>query len=123
MTGRNQIVGRKGEDDAAARLERMGYRILARNVRSPEGELDLIAEAGEYTVFIEVKARRGRSHGLPEESVTKTKKARLLAAAQRYLQERGRSDLPWRIDVAAVEYDPAGKIARFEVFENAVTGE
>jgi putative endonuclease len=118
----NRQVGKKGEDAAARLLAERGYRILARNVRTPAGELDLVAALGEFTVLVEVKARHNRSHGLPEEAVNSAKKRRLLASAQYYLQEHGLLDSPWRIDVVALEYDPAGEIERFEVIENAVTG-
>jgi putative endonuclease len=122
MTGWNKRIGRKGEDAAARLLAERGYDVLARNVRTPSGELDLVAVHGEYTVFVEIKARHGRAHGLPEEAVTPAKKARLRAAAQHYLQERNMMETPWRIDVAVVKFDPAGRIQRFEVFENAVSG-
>ncbi len=48
---------------ACAYLERLGYRIVGRNVRCGRGEIDAIARDGETLVFVEVKARRGRSHG------------------------------------------------------------
>ena len=67
-----------------------------------------------------MKTRRSRTHGLPEEAVTPRKKARLLAAAQYYLQQRGMIDTPWRIDVVAVEFDRSGILKRLEVIENAV---
>jgi putative endonuclease len=122
MPGGNKILGQKGEDAAADHLTRKGYAILARNVRTPSGELDLVAQAGEYLVFVEVKARRGRSHGLPEEAITPRKKRHLMDSAQHYLQSAGRSDQPWRIDVVAIEFDRAGALERIEVFENAVGG-
>ncbi|MDR2245288.1 MAG: YraN family protein [Treponema sp.] len=48
--------GREGENRAVAELEAAGMRIIARNVRSPAGEVDLIAVDGDTLVFIEVKA-------------------------------------------------------------------
>ena len=122
MASRNKILGAKGEEAAARYLLRKGYVVLDRNVRTPAGELDLVASHGEYLVFIEVKARRGRSHGLPEEAITRRKKKHLLESAQYYLQESGRMDKSWRIDVVAIEYGSGGTIERIEVFENAVGG-
>jgi putative endonuclease len=122
MTRGSNALGKLGEDAAAVHLVRLGYAIRARNVRTPFGELDLVAGDGESTVFIEVKTRRSRTRGLPEEAVTARKKIRLTASAQYYLQEKGLSDSPWRIDVVAVEYDRSGRMKRIEVFENAVTG-
>jgi len=51
--------GRAAEDAAVALLERNGYRIVARNVRLPGGEIDVIARDGSIVVFVEVKARAG----------------------------------------------------------------
>ena len=48
--------GRKGEEQAAAALEQKGMRIIARNVRSPRGEVDIVALDGETLVFVEVKS-------------------------------------------------------------------
>ena len=120
MTSRNRILGKHGEETAAEHLTCMGYEILAHNVRTPFGELDLIAAHAGSTVFVEVKTRRSRTHGLPEEAVTSRKKSRLLASAQYYLQQRELSDTPWRIDVVAVEFDTTGTLHRIEVFKNAV---
>ena len=49
-------LGRKGEDRAAAALEAAGMEIIARNFRSREGEVDIVAIDGETIVFVEVKA-------------------------------------------------------------------
>jgi putative endonuclease len=58
-------LGRLGEELAAAHLERLGFTILARNVRTRHGEIDLIAFDGSTLVFAEVKTRRAR-HGVYE---------------------------------------------------------
>ena len=120
--GWNQKVGKAGEDAAVRLLMERGWRILGRNIRTPAGELDLIAQDGEWTVLVEVKSRRSRRLGLPQEAVTGAKKRRLLAAGQCYLQERGLLDSPWRIDVVAIEFGADGRIIRSEVFSHAVTG-
>jgi putative endonuclease len=122
MTLRKNQLGRKGEAAAAGHLASLGYAVRARNVRTPYGELDLVAVHGESTVFIEVKTRRSRRYGLPEEAVTARKKSHLTASAQYYIQKHGLSAMPWRIDVVAVECDRAGNVQRIEVFENAVFG-
>jgi putative endonuclease len=122
MTLQNKLLGIQGEKTAAGHLARLGYEIISRNVRTPYGEVDLIANYSGFIVFLEVKARRSRSHGLPEEAITARKKSRLLASAQYYLQQRGLLDAAWRIDVVAVEYGRAGRLERIEVFENAVSG-
>lgn len=96
-------IGDAGEDLAARHLEGLGWRVLARNWRGRSGELDLVAEDGATVVFVEVKARASRSHGLPEEAVDARKRARLARAALEFLRARGLGDRPARFDVAAVE--------------------
>jgi putative endonuclease len=120
MTSGNRRLGDLGEETAAAHLVQMGYEILARNARTPYGELDVIARREGATVFIEVKTRRSLTHGLPEEALTPRKRNHLLASAQYYLQQHALWDFPWRIDVVAVEFDSSGALKRLEVFENAV---
>ncbi len=116
-----QGLGRKGEELAQRFLQERGYRILAQNYRCAAGEMDLIAEAGGYVAFVEVRTRRGRAFGTPEESLTPAKKRHLRAVAETYLQETARADCDWRIDLIAVEMDRAGRLRRIELIENAVT--
>jgi putative endonuclease len=120
--GANRRVGRSGEDAAVRLLTERGWDILDRNVRTPAGELDLVARDGEWTVMVEVKARRSLRLGLPQEAVTAAKQRRLLAASQCYLQAHGWLDTPWRIDVVAIEFDSNGRILRTEVIPHAVRG-
>ena len=96
--------------------------MLDTNFRCPHGEIDIVARDSEAVVFVEVRTRRRRDFGSPEESVTAAKARRLIATAQTYLQSR--DDLPpdWRIDLVAVDVDSHGRIARIERTENAVTG-
>ncbi|HEY7462023.1 MAG TPA: YraN family protein [Gemmatimonadota bacterium] len=102
-------LGRVGEDAAARLYERLGYRVEARNLRIGRVELDLVLRRGRELVFCEVKTRRGRALGLPEEAVDARKRARLLRAAEGYLARRGpRGDV--RFDVVAVSRDVTGKL-------------
>lgn len=118
--GRKQL-GAWGESVAATRLEAEGYRIVTRNWRCRQGEIDLIAQAGEILVFVEVKTRRGRSMGTPEEALTPQKSQKLIQLAQLYLAEHD-LDVDWRIDLVAVELDTSGKLLRCEHIPNAVLG-
>jgi putative endonuclease len=117
-----QGLGRYGEKMAATELSRRGYVIRDRNWRCPEGEMDIIAEHDGWLVFVEVRTRRGRRLGSPEESITHAKRTTLIRVAERYLTEMDWPETDWRIDVVAVELTRAGKLARFEVYENAVLG-
>ena len=81
-----------------------------------------MASQGETLAFVEVRTRRGGALGTPEESVTRTKRWRLIATAQHYLQEQA-STSHWRIDLVAVEVDQRGAIRRIRLLQNAVTEE
>jgi putative endonuclease len=78
--------GRAGEDAAATLLEAHGYRIVARNVRLPGGEIDIIARDGDTVVFVEVKARASGSFGSAVRAVDARKRATLRAVASDWLQ-------------------------------------
>jgi putative endonuclease len=116
-----QGLGRRGEELAARHLAGNGYEIVARNWRCEVGEVDLVVRDGECLVLVEVRTRRGRSMGSPEESITAAKQARLVALGDAYVQAQ-EWDGDWRIDVVAVEMDPGGRLLRMDHYENAVTG-
>ena len=98
-----KAFGRRAEGLAAEYLRLKGYRILARNWRTRFGEIDLVAQKGETLVFVEVKARRGRKKGLPEEAITEAKKARLLTLARAYLSSYQGRARRVRFDVIALD--------------------
>lgn len=76
-------LGRRGEQLAADYLTARGYRVIGRNWRCRDGEIDVIAEHGGETVFVEVKTRSSTDFGHPFEAITLGKMARMrrLAAA------------------------------------------
>jgi putative endonuclease len=96
--------GAFGEDRAAEYLRRRGFEILARNVRTAYGEIDIVARDGATVVFIEVKSRRSRG-GL--EAVDARKRKRLSRLALAFLARAGWLDRPARFDVIAVASDGA----------------
>lgn len=96
-------VGRRGESAARRHLEEAGYRILAARFRNRLGEIDLVARDGETIVFVEVKTRRSRSRGRPEEGVTEAKQRRLARVADSFLSSRRLQGRDCRFDVVAVE--------------------
>ncbi len=108
MTMDRDALGLYGEDVAARHVASRGYRILDRRWRASRGELDLVAEDRGEIVFIEVKTRRGSAFGLPEDAVTRRKRAQLRALAESYLAAKGLRGRPYRIDVIAVTADPSG---------------
>ncbi|MCS6922972.1 MAG: YraN family protein [Fimbriimonadales bacterium] len=80
-------LGQRGEEQAAQYLQAQGYRLLARNWRKREGELDIVAMDGDTLAFVEVKTRRTVRYGVAEESVDTRKQARLAQLAQRFIDE------------------------------------
>ena len=103
MTDHRRTLGAQGEALAAAHLAREGYRIVDRNVRADGVELDLVAARGKLRVFVEVKTRRSRQQGLPEEAVDGRKRARLVRGAAAWMREQGVRAGRVRFDVIAVE--------------------
>jgi putative endonuclease len=83
--------------------------VLARNWRVREGELDLVARAGETIVFCEVKTRRSDAFGIPAEAVTRPKQIRIRRLAVRWLADNGERAADLRFDVAAVTPDGRGR--------------
>lgn len=107
---RRRALGAEGEMRAAAHLEAAGWRLLARNVRAGGVEIDLIAERGATLAFVEVKSRRARSCGAPEEAVDARKRARLVRGAAAWLAEtRPGGWRQLRFDVICCETDGAGR--------------
>jgi Holliday junction resolvase-like predicted endonuclease len=107
-----QRAGDAAEADVAARLAAQGWALLGRRVRAGRSELDLVAvDPGPVRslVIVEVRWRRRRDFGLPEETVDRRKLGHLRAGVGR-LVEMGRlpdgtvlPDLPVRLDLVVVE--------------------
>src|SRR5215218_5547619 len=81
-----QALGRLGERLAAEHLERLGYRIVARNHRTRFGELDLVAADEETIVFCEVKTRRAGS-GAPWDALDERKRKQVRSMGSAWLSE------------------------------------
>lgn len=100
----NKGIGTLGEDVAAAFLEKRRYRILERNFRCKGGEVDIIArDPGDKSlVFIEVKARKDLSYGVPQLAVTPFKQRQVSKAALTWLSKKRLHDRNARFDVIAI---------------------
>lgn len=112
-------LGRWGEQQASNFLETKGIQVLARNIRTPYGEIDLLAKEGDVWVFVEVKTRSSKSFGYPEEAVTSLKVGHMVESAESYLQQNELVGIDWRIDVIAILKRQDGS-AEIVQFENAV---
>jgi putative endonuclease len=117
---REKPLGQRGEDAAAGYLKRLGYRILARHIDSPLGELDIIAVDGHTIVFVEVKARASTDAGHPSEAITERKEQRMTQAALCYLKAHGLLKYSARFDVVAIIWpDGERKPTSIEHYKNA----
>ena len=81
-------LGRIGEELAAAALEAHGLEIVERNVRTPFGEIDIVARDRDGLVFVEVKTRSSAGAGQPYDAVDRPKRERMDACACAFLEQR-----------------------------------
>lgn len=102
------MKGRTGEETAALFLRERGYTVLARNQRTPLGELDIICRSLSEFVIVEVKARSGAEYGEALESIGPGKARRLRAAAAWWLSEKRLFPCAVRFDVVTVALDGYG---------------
>ncbi|SIQ72600.1 putative endonuclease [Rhizobium sp. RU20A] len=93
--------GALAEIRAAITLTLKGYRIIGLRVRTPLGEIDLIARRGDLIAIVEVKARRDLTAGV--DAVTMTARRRIRAAADLWLSRRAdAARLSLRFDIVVV---------------------
>ena len=97
-----RTVGAGYEEKACAYLKVQGMEILERNFRNRVGEIDIVAREGETLAFVEVKYRRGKGLGLPEEAVTAKKQGTIRRVSLYYLMKHpDLANCSIRYDVAA----------------------
>lgn len=114
-------LGDSSERVAALYLERNGYRVLARNVRTRAGEIDIVAQDAQALAFVEVKARRGEKFGTAEEAITPRKQIKLVELAENFIAQHPEfANHAWRIDVVAVQLDRTGHVESIKLIKNAV---
>ena len=92
------------EKIAVNELKKQGYEIIETNFRCHIGEIDIIGRDNGYLVFIEVKYRKNKVYGYPEEAVNYKKINTIKMIAMNYLKYKNISfDTPVRFDVLAIE--------------------
>ena len=119
MTTHNRKLGQWGENCAEEFLIGQGFKILDKNARTSEGEIDLIARRADLVVFAEVKTRAHNRNGYPEDAVTDEKMEHMVASAEIYLDQHPDLVGQWRIDVIAITVTGRGKDPQIEWFEDA----
>lgn len=102
-------IGALGEAQAVAYLKKNGYKILETNFSTIFGEIDIIARDKKDIVFIEVKLRRTKEFGFPEEAVNERKQSRIIKSALSYAKIKRLCSGNMRFDVIAIGPEP-GKI-------------
>lgn len=113
----NQRIGKWGEETAMEHLIQKGYEIIGRNIRTPYGEIDIVAKQADTFIFVEVKTRTTNTMGLPETSITPRKQEHMIACAEHYAVEHEIDH--WQIDVISIEGKPGTKPI-ITYFENAI---
>jgi len=113
----NQQVGQWGEQVAVEYLVSREVEVIGRNVRTPYGEIDIVAKQGDTVLFVEVKTRTSNKMGLPEESITVRKREHMIACAEHYAAEHEIDH--WQIDVISIEGKP-GTEPVMTYFERAI---
>jgi putative endonuclease len=103
-------LGRQGEQAAVAYLSRAGLRILDRNWRCADGEIDIVAADGRSLVICEVKTRSDTRYGTPIEAVSRRKHARLRRLAIRWVVSQGLLFDEIRIDLVGVLRSASGEL-------------
>lgn len=83
----NTDIGKRGEKDAVLHLIKNNYQILVQNYRYKRAEIDIIAQAGDVLVFVEVKNRKNTRFGYPEDFVSDAQIDRIQSAAENYMLE------------------------------------
>ena len=100
-------IGKAAEDRALEFLRGAGLRVVARNFRCREGEIDLIMRDGKALVFVEVRHRRNARHGAAVESVTVHKQRKLLRAAAVFIARNPAcGNQPMRFDLVTLDGSP-----------------
>ncbi|MFN3531984.1 MAG: YraN family protein [Candidatus Brocadia sp.] len=117
-----RAIGTKGEQLAVRFLKKKGYKILQRNYRRRNGEIDVVCYDHGTIAFVEVKTRYSDKYGPPELSVTDAKKKQMAKIALQYVAEKKIEGINLRFDVVSIFYPPNEKHPTITLFKNAFTG-
>jgi putative endonuclease len=110
-------LGKSGEELALRFLREQGYEIIRQNYRTPKGEIDLIARSDTTLIFIEVKTRRSKKFGSPEEAVDRTKQNRIRSIAKYFVSQYQLFEHDCRFDIVSVIHE--GNSIRIKHIQNA----
>ena len=109
-----RVIGNGNEDLVCKYLISQGLRIISRNFRCRQGEIDIIARDKEYLCFMEVKFRKNSEFGQPQEAVNISKQRKISKVSKYYLYSKNLSfDTPIRYDVIAVSVNEGIKSVKW----------
>jgi putative endonuclease len=94
--------GARYEEQAALFLKAAGFEILDRNWACPMGELDIVARKLDTIAFVEVRQRSNPAYGLPAETVTRAKRAKIIKTAQAWIKAHGAKAETFRFDFIGI---------------------
>jgi putative endonuclease len=108
------------EQQASQWLRQQGLQLVANNVHSPFGEIDLIMRDQQQLIFVEVRFRKSAKYGSAAESVTVSKQQKIVKTAQHFLQRQPRlANLACRFDVIAAHPGSSDATLCFDWIKNA----
>lgn len=110
----NINFGRKGEREAERFFKKQGFKFIARNYRTPYGEIDLIFESRDEIVFIEVKTRSSNFLGNPEDAITPQKIQHIKKSALHFIAKNNTTKNPRFDAIAIIFQDDQPEIKHFE---------
>ncbi|MFH2037872.1 MAG: YraN family protein [Chloroflexota bacterium] len=119
MSKKNQKLGKWGEQEASNYLSKKGYKILGKNIRTPHGEIDILASLDQVLTFVEVKTRGNTAFGNPEISIDSRKLGHMEASALFYVQTNNYLGT-WQCDAIAI-LKSNSKLIEIVHFENVIS--
>lgn len=117
----NSSLGAKGEAAAIHHLVSLGYRILERNFKKPQGDIDIVAVEGKTLVFVEVKTRISTHYGTGEDAITPWKIRSLIRSAHYYKFKHPHLPESLRIDMVSVQMRSPETVEKITLYRN-ITG-
>lgn len=108
-----------GEEIARGYLEKNGYKIIEQNYKTKYAEIDLVARKGNEMVFVEVRTKKGKNFGAPEETINKRKLRKLWGNAKAYTVWKKWRGF-YRVDAVCVVLKPNGEVDRLNHYENII---
>ena len=113
----------RAERAAARYLKRQGYRILARNLRTRLGEIDIVARHEGWLVVVEVRSRQADAQVTPRDTLTRKKRQKLIKLTEQLRKQHRLERLPVRVDLVEVALDERGRVKSCEVLRGLALGE